>query len=266
MVCEPYHNKTAVKHIKFLSLMRNKIFTQSPSFISWDTNYKKEITALQWRKLADIILIKRLDNVTSNETHRHHAPRRWTEEDATLPAVAFWTKPCNFIKPRANIRQSRTKRAHTSYHVKIKNQRKDWGTVPDEEAKCHSWQLNAAHDPGWLDGITDSMGLSLSRLRELVMDRSPGVLQSMGSQRDGHDWATELNMILDWILDPPPQKMWEYPGGPVVRTVCFHCMGSSPGGVTKILQAMGYSPKNCFPFAIKRTCGTIIEISLRSEG
>ena len=38
-----------------------------------------------------------------------------------------------------------------------------------------------------MDGIADSVDVSLSELRELVMARRPGVLQFMGLQRVGHD-------------------------------------------------------------------------------
>ena len=50
----------------------------------------------------------------------------------------------------------------------------------------------------WLDGIIDSMDMSLSKLWERWRTEEPGVLQSMGSQTVGHDTATEK---------PPPHHL-----------------------------------------------------------
>ena len=59
----------------------------------------------------------------------------------------------------------------------------------------------------WLDGITDSMDVSFSELWEMVIGR-PGVLQFMGSQRVGHDWATELNLTeAIFCLSPSLKRM-----------------------------------------------------------
>ena len=43
----------------------------------------------------------------------------------------------------------------------------------------------------WLDDITNSMDMNVSKLHRLWRTEKPGVLQSMRLQRVGHNWATE---------------------------------------------------------------------------
>ena len=45
----------------------------------------------------------------------------------------------------------------------------------------------------WLDGITDSMDMSLVNSGSWWWAGRPSMLQFMGSQRVRHNWATELN-------------------------------------------------------------------------
>ena len=88
---------------------------------------------------------------------------------------------------------------------------KSWLVGKDPDARIDGIQKDKMMR--WLDSITDSMDMNLSKLREIVEDGEPGVLKSMGLQRVRHDLATEHHHQLDTKAGP-----WDFPGNPVVKT------------------------------------------------
>ena len=57
--------------------------------------------------------------------------------------------------------------------------------------KCWLGLSGGEKDDKGLDDITDSMDMNLSKLQEMIKDREPGMLQSMGSHRARQNWVTE---------------------------------------------------------------------------
>ena len=79
---------------------------------------------------------------------------------------------------------------------------KSWLIRKDPDAG-NDWRQEekGQHRMRWLDGITDSMDMSRVNSRSRWWTGRPGMLWFMGSQRVGHDWATELNWTeLNWRI------------------------------------------------------------------
>ena len=60
----------------------------------------------------------------------------------------------------------------------------------------------------WLDGITDSMSMSLSNFRRRWRTRKLGVLQFMGPQRLGHDEASSSKMEKLYTVSKNKTESW----------------------------------------------------------
>ena len=99
----------------------------------------------------------------------------------------------------------------------------------------------------WLDGVTDTMDMSLSRLRELILDRESLVCCSPWGHKESDmaerlNW-TELNSANNFCVSSSfvysKITYWEFPGGPVVKNPHFQCKGygSNPWSGNEIPHA-----------------------------
>ena len=197
---------------------------QWKTLFSWAPKSLQMVTAALWKKSYDQPrqLFKKqrhyfANKCPSSQSYGFSSSHIWMweldhKESWALKNWCFWTmvleqtlespldckgiKPVNLQGNQSWIFNGRTDakaEAPTPWPADAKN----WFTGKDPNAG-KDWrqeEKGRTKDEMVRWSNTNSMDMSLSKLRELWWTGKPGALQSMGSQKVRHNWVTELNWL-----------------------------------------------------------------------
>ena len=129
----------------------------------WELNYKEGWSLKNWCFWTVVL--------ENSWTARKSSQSIWMEIDPEYSLEGLMLKPK--LQYIGHLMRRADSLEKMLVHGKIEGRRRGWQRMR------------------LLDGIPDSMDMSMSKLWEMVKDRKAWCVASMGSQRVVHDWVTE---------------------------------------------------------------------------
>ena len=140
-----------------------------------------------------------------------------TIEYNSMAKVLWWSQPCKPVHPKGNQQWIFIGRTDAEVLILWPPDAKSWFIGKDSDAgKDWGQEEKGATEDNMMDGITDTMDLSFSKLREIVKDRAAWCAAVHGVSGSG-TWLSDQTPRRQLILKQTDKTFYFY----------FYCMNSS---------------------------------------